>query len=108
MPKGCLIIWGSCSLAQAGKGMVRSERIDSLHGDRVSLSVVKRDGNQEEHRQQRNNYDKVSNHGSLVSLSRGWLEDYGTLDGLAHVGMMSLFYICDHWNLHWAPSFLSA
>jgi hypothetical protein len=49
----------------------------------------------------------VTNHLSLVSLSFGWLKDHGTLDGLAHIGMMSVFYTRRHWNVHGAPSFLT-
>jgi hypothetical protein len=78
-------------LAQVGKGMVRSERIDVLNGNRIALDVIKRDGNQEEHCQQRDDHHKVTDHRPLVSLSFGWLKDHGTLDGLAHVGMMSVF-----------------
>src|SRR5258707_11551677 len=76
MPKGCLIVWGSCSLAQAGKGMVRSEGIDVSDGDRIALDVIKRDRNQEEHCQQRDDDHKVTNHLPLVSLSCGWLKDH--------------------------------
>jgi hypothetical protein len=98
---------GELFLAQVGKGMVRSERIDVLNGDRIALDVIKRDCNQEEHCQQRDDHHEVTNHLPLVSLSFGWLKDHGTPDGLAHIGMMSVFYTRRHWNVHGAPSFLT-
>jgi hypothetical protein len=92
-------------LAQARKRRVRCERADVLNSDGPCLRVIQHNRNQDEHSQERDHQDEVTQHFLPVLCGLSRLDSYGASYRFDRVGVWRVFCACDHWNVHSATPF---
>jgi hypothetical protein len=73
-----------------------------LHGERVALRVIERNGDQQENSQEGNYHNSVPQQFALMSFRSARLSHQGTFNGLTQIRVIE---ICSHWNVHRGPFF---